>query len=162
MQCLRAASTPREPSEKCNQPDELAQKNPQVAQDHADVVTASAQDREEGVAGRSLEGASGQAAVGLHVADHRLDRASSSQQFRDRHCDAAPRTADEDLHVFDAMTAVAAIDKCHVQALVGQDLQLFQRLVQGVAVIKIAWHCPHNGDEAAFGGRATLTFVPTS
>ena len=125
-------------------------------------MTAAAQHREEGVSGLALERASGQAAVSFHVPDHPLDGTSPSQQFRDRLGYAAPRTADEDLHVFDAMTAVAAIDKCHVQALVGQDLQLFQRLVQGVAVIKIAWHCPHNGDEAAFGGRATLTFVPTS
>jgi len=49
-----------------------------MAQDHADVVTAAAQHREEGVANDSLERAPGQAAVGLHMADHRLDGASSS------------------------------------------------------------------------------------
>ena len=38
-----------------------------MAQDHADVVTAATQDREEGVACRSFERASGQAAIGLHV-----------------------------------------------------------------------------------------------
>ena len=84
MQCLTATSAPGEPPEQCDQPDELAQKCPQMAQDHADVVTAAAEDGEEGVAGGSLQRASGQAAVGLHVADHRLDRASSSQPFRDR------------------------------------------------------------------------------
>lgn len=50
-----------------DEPDELAQKEPQVAQDHAYVVTAAVQHREEGVAGRSLERASGQTAVGSYV-----------------------------------------------------------------------------------------------
>lgn len=68
-----------EPSEQCDQPDYLAQKDPQVAQDHADVVTAAAEDREECVASRAFEWASGQAAIVFHMADHRLDGASSSQ-----------------------------------------------------------------------------------
>ena len=152
MHILMVACALLDPSEQSDQPDELAQKDPQVAQDHADVVTASAQDREEGVAGRSLEGASGQAAVGLHVADHRLDRASSSQQFRDRPGDAAPGAADEDPDSLDAMAAVAPIDEGHVWALVGQDLHLLQRLVQGVTVERVARQRPHAHDEATFGG----------
>lgn len=63
--------------------------------------------------------------------DHRLDGASSPQQFRD-----APGTADEDFSGFDAMAAVTAIDEGHLRALAGQDFYLFQRLVQGVAVIR--------------------------
>ena len=59
-----------------DEPDELAQKEPQVAQDHAYVVTAAVQHREEGVAGRSLERASGQTAVGSYVPDHRLEKFS--------------------------------------------------------------------------------------
>src|SRR6056297_2171086 len=109
-----AADAARAPWEQYDQPDELAQKAPQMAQDHADVVTAAAQDCEEGVAGHSLQRASGQAAVGLHVTDHWLDGASSAQQFRDCPGDAAPRTADEDPDGLDAMAAVAAVDEGHV------------------------------------------------
>jgi hypothetical protein len=36
---------PLEPLEEGEQPDKLAQKDPELAQDHADVVTAAAQDR---------------------------------------------------------------------------------------------------------------------
>jgi len=36
------------------------------------------------------------------------------------------------------MAAVAAIDEGHVRALIGQDLHLFQRLMQGVAVVRVA------------------------
>lgn len=49
-----------------------------MAQDHADIVTAAAEDRQEGVTSRSPEWASGQVAVCLHIADHRFDDASSS------------------------------------------------------------------------------------
>ena len=69
-----------------------------MAWDHAVVVTAAAQHREEGVSGRTLERASGQAAVSFHVPDHSLDGTSPSQQFCDRLGYAAPRTADKDLH----------------------------------------------------------------
>ena len=138
LQFLTAICAPRAATEQCDRPDELAQKDPQMAQDHADVVTAATQDREEGVACRSFQRASGQAAVGLHVPDYRFDGASASQQFRDRPDDAAPGTADEDPDSLDAMAAVARIDEGHVRALIGQDFHLFQRLVQGVAVVGIA------------------------
>ena len=118
-----------------------------------DGDAAAAEHREEGVACRSLQRASGQAAVGLHVPDHRLDSASSSQQFRDRPGDAAPGAADEDLHGLDAMAAVAPINEGHVRAPVGQDFHLFQRLVQCVAVVRVARQRPHADDEATFGGR---------
>ena len=104
-----APCTTRDLSDQRDQPYELAQKDPQVAQDHADVVAAAAQHGEEGVAVRSLERASGQAAIGFHVPDHRLDGTSPSQQFRDGPGDAAPRTADEDLHGLDAMAAMSGV-----------------------------------------------------
>jgi len=42
-----APCTTRDLSDQRDQPAELAQKHPQVAQDHADVVTAAVQHREE-------------------------------------------------------------------------------------------------------------------
>ena len=151
-----------EPLAKGEQPNELAQKHPQVPEDHADVVPAAAQDREDGVAGRSLQRASGQAAVVLHVANHRLDGASSSQQFRDGPGDAASRTADEDLHGLDAVAAVSAIDEGHVRARAGQDLNLFQRFVQSVAVVGIAGQRCMPTTKPPLLVVATLTFVPNS
>jgi hypothetical protein len=50
----------------------------------------------------------------------------------------------------------------HVRAPAGRDLHLFQRLVQGVSIVRVARHCPHADDEAALGRGATLTFVPNS
>jgi hypothetical protein len=41
-----------EPSEQCDCPSELAQKDPEMAQDHADVVTAAAEHGEQCVASR--------------------------------------------------------------------------------------------------------------
>ena len=122
----------------CDQPDELAQKDPQVPEDHADVVTPAAEHGEQSVTVGSLQGVSGQSAVVLHVSDHWFDGASSAQQFRDGPGDAAPGAAEEDIHGLDAVAAVTAIDEGHLWALIGQDFHLLQRLVQGVAVIRVA------------------------
>jgi hypothetical protein len=51
LQCLVAPGASRDLSDQCDQPDELAQKDPQMAKDHADVMTAAAQNGEDGVAG---------------------------------------------------------------------------------------------------------------
>ena len=59
MQWWTAPGSPGEPSEQFDHPDQLAQGDPQMAQDDAEVVTAAAQDREDGVAGRSVQRASG-------------------------------------------------------------------------------------------------------
>lgn len=72
LQFLTVTGTPRDPSDQCDQPDELAQKGPKMGQDHADVVAAAAQNGKEGGAGRSLQRASGQASIGLRVTDHQL------------------------------------------------------------------------------------------
>ena len=61
------------------------------------------------------------------------------------------------------MGTVIAIDEGHLRALIGQDFHLLQRLVQGVAVIRVTWKRLHGDDETAFGGggdadlRAELT-----
>ena len=53
--------------------------SPEVGQDLADVVAAGAEDGEEGIADRACQRASGEASVGLHVADFGVDRASAAQ-----------------------------------------------------------------------------------
>ena len=50
------------------------------------------------------------------------------------------------------MATVLAIDEGHLRALIRQDFHLLQRLVQGVAVIRVAWKRPHGDDKTALGG----------
>lgn len=107
-------------TESVDQPDQQTKSIPQVPEDHADVVTTAAEHGEQGVTVGSLQWASRQAAVVFHMADHRLNGASSSQQFRDGPADAAPGAADQDLYSFDAMAPVATIDEGHLRALIGQ------------------------------------------
>jgi len=67
-----------------DQPDQSAQKDPQVPEDHADVMAAAAEYGEEGISGGSFQRASRQAAVVLHVSDHRFYRATPPQEFGNR------------------------------------------------------------------------------
>ena len=60
------------------QPDQSTQNLPQVPEDHADVVTAAAEDGKDCVAIGSLERTSRQSAVVFHVADHRFYGAAPS------------------------------------------------------------------------------------
>ena len=119
-----------------------------MPQDHADVVTAAAEHGEESIALGSFQGASSQAAVVFHVSDHRLNGAAPSQKFGDGPGDAAPGTADEDPHVLDAVASVSSVNEGELRLLVGQYFDLFQRLVQRVAVIGIARQRPHPDLEA--------------
>ena len=59
--------------------DDFGPKRPEVGQDHPDVVAAAAQDSMERVAQRALEDAAGEATVGLHVSNRRLDRAAPAR-----------------------------------------------------------------------------------
>jgi hypothetical protein len=58
----------------------MAAESAEVGEDLADVVTAAAEDGEEGVADRALEGASGKASVRLRMADFGLDGAATLQE----------------------------------------------------------------------------------
>lgn len=127
--------------------------SPQVGQDHPDVVAAAAQDGVKRVAQRALQGATGEATVGLHVADHRLDRAASAQVALERRGQPASRACDVDRRGRHAVTAVAAIHESALRARVGQDLHLLQRLTQRVPVIGVPGHRPHADDEALLVGR---------
>ncbi len=49
------------------------QESPELGKDLAEVVAAAAEDGEDGVAEGSLENAAGEPALGLHVADFKLE-----------------------------------------------------------------------------------------
>ena len=124
-----------------------------MGKDEADVVAAAAQDRVEGIAERALERASCEAAVGLHVTDHRLDGAAPPEVALERRRHPAALSGDEDFDGFDPVTAVAAIDEGTFGAGSRQDLHLLEGLLQGMAVIGVAGHGAHADDEALPVGR---------
>ena len=65
-----------------DQQDQSVQNSSQVPEDHADVVTATAEHGEERVAPwGSFQGAPPQPTVVFHVPDHRLDCTAPSQEF---------------------------------------------------------------------------------
>lgn len=120
-------------SERREQPDELVQKRPRMAQDQAAVVTASTLDREEDAASVSFRRYRVKRPT-VSVADQRFDGTLSSRQSCDGSGDAAPRTDHECLRGCITMNTGATFDKGHVRLQVGQDLFLFQRRVQGAAL----------------------------
>jgi hypothetical protein len=73
------------------------------------------------------------------VPDHGFDGAAPSQEPCDGSGDAAPGTADEDLHILHVVATISTIDEGQVRSLIGQDFDLLQRFVQRVAVVGIAW-----------------------
>ena len=109
-----------------------------MGQDLADVVSAGAEDGEEGVADGASQGASGKSAVGFHVADFGFYGASAAQVGDQFWCEAASRAADHDAGFHLAMAAIAAVDDGQIGALVGQDRHLLQRLAKGVAIVGVA------------------------
>lgn len=123
-----------------------------MPEDHADVMAAAAEDGEEGISGDSFQRASRQAAVILHVSDHRFYRATPPQEFGNRSGDAAPGAADEDVHIFHTMAAIPSIHKGHVWRLIGQDFDLLQGFGQRMTVVGITWQRPHPDHEAASVG----------
>ena len=82
-----------------------------MGQDHADVVPAAAEDGVDRIAGRALEGAAGEATVGFHVTDCRLDGTGAAQVAPERGGHAATLPGDEDLGCLYAVTTRAAIDE---------------------------------------------------
>ena len=71
-----------------------------------------------------FQGASGEATVGLHVADFSLDGAAAAEVRGQLSWQAAPCAADQDRI---PVRTMAAIDDGQIRALVGQDFHLFQR-----------------------------------
>ena len=106
--------------------EESGQKGPEVGEDLADVVAAAAEDGVESIAERALEGAAGEAAIGLHVADLGLDGAAAAEQPAQAGREAAAGAADEHPGCRDAMAAVAAIDHGEAGTLAGEGLDLLE------------------------------------
>ena len=59
----------------------IDKKRPEVVQDLPDIVAATAQHGEDGIAAQPLEGASCKAAVAFHVSDFGFYGAAPSEQF---------------------------------------------------------------------------------
>ena len=110
-----------------------------MGQDLADIVAAGVQDGEDCVADGAFQGASGQAAIGLHVADFCLDRTSTAQVCDQFWRQTAPGAADQDAGRLNTVAAVSAVDDGKIGALVRQYLHLFEGLFQGVAVVRVAY-----------------------
>ncbi len=133
-----------------------------MGEDLAEVVAAGAEDGEERVAGGSLQRTSRQPAVGLHVADLRLDGAAAAQELGERRREPPAGAADQHARGLDAVAAIAAIDDGEGRAAIGQHLDLLESLGEGVAVVGVARQRPHADDEASRVVAATLTLVPNS
>ena len=71
--------------------------SPEVGQDLANVVAAGVQDGEDRVADGAFQGASGQATIGLHVADLCLDGTAAAQVCDEFWRQAAPCTRQDAL-----------------------------------------------------------------
>ena len=138
-----------------DQPDQSVQNSSQVPEDHADVVTSTAEHGKKRVAPW----------VPFRVL--RLSRPSffmcpiiGSIALRRRRSlaivpvDTTLRAADENHSHFHAMATVSAIDKGHLGPLVCEGLDLFQRLGQRVAIIGIARQRPYPDHKAAPVGRS--------
>ena len=89
-----------------------------------------------------------QAPVGFHVTDHRFGRSAPPKELGNGSGDAALRTTDGDLHILHPVAAASALDEGHFRPLTGQDLDLFQRLGQPVAIARIARQRPQSRDKA--------------
>ena len=129
-----------------------------MGQDLADVVAAGVQDGEDRVADGAFQGAAGQAAIGLHVADLGLDRASSTQVDDLLGGQPSACAADKDTGLAFVMPPVTAVDDGQIGTLVCQDRHLFEGLFQGVAIVGIARKAAHADNEAFVqrGGDADL------
>jgi len=68
----------------------------------------------------AFQPASGEAAIGLHVADFGLDRRASSQIGRKCRGQALPGAADQNLGLVDAIAAIAAVDHHQFGKVFGQ------------------------------------------
>ena len=130
----------------------------QLGDHEADVVPGAAHDGMDRIAERALERVSGQAAVHLHVADGGLDGASAPDHGPERAGDAALLARAQDAHAVDLGAAVALVDDGRGGLVLGEDGDLLDRLVQGVAVVGVAGHGAHAHDEAfpERGGQADL------
>ncbi len=127
----------------------------EVGQDLSDVVAAGAKCGKEGVADGAFQRTSRQAAVGFHVAGLGFVGASAAKVGDQFGGQPAPRAADQDAG---CLKAVTAVNDGQIGALVGQDRDLFEGFLQGVAVVRVAGNAAHADYEALVqcGGDADL------
>jgi hypothetical protein len=117
----------------------LAQKNPQPCEDAAEVVADCREDSVGGVAGAAFEIAPAEVTFGLEVADHGLDRGSSSQLAFDDAEHAALLSRDEDsAWILRIVSAVPLVDIGALDLAPGEFLGLVDDVAQGVPVVRVA------------------------
>lgn len=133
-----------------------------MGQDLADIVTAGVQDGEDCVADGAFQRASGQAAIGLHVADLSFDRASPAEVDDLFGSQSSACAADQNTGFAFVMPPVTAINDGEIGALICEDLDLAERFPQRVAVIRIARKAAHADDKPSSSVVATLTLQPNS
>ena len=117
--------------------EESGQESPKVGEDLADVVSAAAEDGEEGIAEAALERAAIETSVGFHVADLGLDGAAALEEPGQPRRQTAPGSADEHPRALHAMSAVAAVDHGEAGAVIGQGLGLLEGLAEGVLRVPV-------------------------
>ena len=101
-----------------------AQQAPEVVEDQAEIVTSAAQQCVDRVAARPGEEVAIKLAVGLHVADHRLDGAASPELAADRRGGATALAGDEHAAMIQAVPAIATIDVAAFHRAAGQAFDL--------------------------------------
>src|ERR671938_689032 len=100
-----------------------------MGEDLADVMAAAAEDGEERVADRALEGATGEATIGLHMTYLGLDGAATPEELAQARREATAYAADEHRRAPHAMAAVAAIDHGEAAGEGGGDADLAAEFV---------------------------------
>ena len=127
--------------------DDPGKPSSEMGEDLSYVVSAGAEDGEEGIPDGAPQRASRQAAIGFHVTDFGLDGAAAAEVGDQLWRQAASGAADQDAGRGHAVAAITSVDDGQIRALVGQDFQLFQRRAEGVAVVGIARKAAHADDE---------------
>jgi len=92
-------------------------KKPQLAHDHSQVVTGATQHCVDRIAQRTLESIAIELAVGLHVADGRLDRAATPDHCAQPARDTTSQAWVIDLHTIDGDSLVAAVDDSNLRLM---------------------------------------------
>lgn len=111
-------------------------------------MSAGVQHGEDCIADGAVQGASGQAAIGLHVANLGFDRASPAEVDGLFGSQSPACAADQDTGFAFVMAPVTAINDGKLRALICEDLDLAERFSQRVAIIRIAGEAAHADHEA--------------
>lgn len=100
-------------------------------------MAGTAQHCVDRIAQRTLEPIAIELAVGLHVADGRLDRAATPNHCSQPARNTAAQAWVIDLHTIAGDSLVAAVDDSNLRLNVAENRRLFQRFGQRVPIVRI-------------------------